>query len=119
DSKAVAITVIEACKNQFGKITDINNQKTPLRPPHPFNLGDLQHEAYRVFKFPPRYTLALAEKLYLTALISYPKTSSQKLPPSINYKKIITNLADINSSLQYKNISAKRNRINVKPYSSI
>ena len=40
DSKAVALAVIEACKNQFGKITDINNKKTPLRPPHPFNLGD-------------------------------------------------------------------------------
>jgi len=119
DSKAVAITVIEACKNQFGKITDIKNQKTPLRPPHPFNLGDLQHEAYRVFKFPPRYTLALAEKLYLTALISYPRTSSEKLPPSINYKKIIINLANINSSLQNKNINNKRNKIDIKSYSNI
>jgi DNA topoisomerase I len=119
DSKAVALTVIEACKNQFGKITDINNQKTPLRPPHPFNLGDLQHEAYRVFKFPPRYTLALAEKLYLTALISYPRTSSQKLPSSIDYKKIITNLANINSSLQNKNINIKHDKINIKSYSNI
>ena len=119
DSKAVAITVIEVCKNQFGKITDINNQKTPLRPPHPFNIGDLQHEAYRVFKFPPRLTLALAEKLYLTALISYPRTSSQKLPPSINYKKIIINLANINSSLQNKNINNKRDKIDIKSYSNI
>ncbi|HEY6534671.1 MAG TPA: DNA topoisomerase I [Candidatus Nitrosocosmicus sp.] len=119
DTKAVALAVIEVCKNQFGKITDINNQKTPLRPPHPFNLGDLQHEAYRVFKFPPRYTLALAEKLYLTALISYPRTSSQKLPPSINYKKIITNLANINSSLQDKNINFKLDKIDIKSYSNI
>ncbi|MER5175659.1 MAG: DNA topoisomerase I [Candidatus Nitrosocosmicus sp.] len=119
DSKAVALTVIEVCKNQFGKITDINNQKTPLRPPHPFNLGDLQYEAHRVFKFPPRYTLALAEKLYLTALISYPRTSSQKLPPSINYKKIITILASINSSIQNKNINIKRDKINVQSYSNI
>ncbi len=119
DSKAVALAVIEACKNQFGKITDINNKKTPLRPPHPFNLGDLQYEAYRVFKFPPRYTLALAEKLYLTALISYPRTSSQKLPPSINYKKIITNLANINSSLQNKNINFKRDKVSVKSYSNL
>jgi DNA topoisomerase I len=119
DTKAVALTVIEVCKNQFGKITDINNQKTPFRPPHPFNLGDLQHEAYRVFKFPPRYTLALAEKLYLTALISYPRTSSQNLPPSINYKKIITNLANINSSFQNKNINIKHDKINIKSYSNI
>ena len=119
DSKALALTVIGACKNQFGKIIDIDNQKTSLRPPYPFNLGDLQHEAYRVFKFSPRYTLALAEKLYLNALISYPRTSSQKLPPSINYKKIIINLASINSSLQNKSINIKCYKINVKTYSNI
>lgn len=119
NSKAVALTVIDACKNQLGKIIDINNQIIPLRPPHPFNLGDLQHEAYRVFKFPPKYTLAIAEKLYLTALISYPRTSSQKLPPSINYKKIITNLANIDSALQNKNIDIKHDKINVKSYSNI
>jgi DNA topoisomerase-1 len=34
----------------------------------------------------------LAESLYLKALISYPRTSSQKLPPSIGYRKILSNL---------------------------
>ena len=119
DSKAVALTVMEVCENQLGKIMDISNKKTPLRSPHPFNLGDLQHEAYRVFKFPPGYTLALAERLYLTALISYPRTSSQKLPHSINYKKIITNLANIDPLLQNKNTFIKRDKINVKSYSNI
>jgi DNA topoisomerase I len=119
ESKTAALTVIEACKNRFGKITDINNQKIPIRPPHPFNLGDLQHEAYRLFKFSPSYTLTIAEKLYLNALISYPRTSSQKLPSSINYKKIIANLANINSSFKNKIIDIKNDITNVKSYSSI
>jgi DNA topoisomerase-1 len=66
--------------------------------PHPFNTSDLQKEAYRVFRFSPSYTLTIAEKLYINALISYPRTSSQKLPSSINYNKIILGLSKIGYS---------------------
>jgi DNA topoisomerase-1 len=38
-------------------------------------------------------TSSIAQRLYLDALISYPRTSSQKLPPSIGYQKILENLA--------------------------
>ena len=40
----------------------------------------------------PAATLSVAESLYLSALISYPRTSSQKLPSSIGYKKILERL---------------------------
>ncbi|HYT46298.1 MAG TPA: DNA topoisomerase, partial [Methylomirabilota bacterium] len=69
----------------------------------PLNLGDLQKEAYRVFRFSPSYTLSIAEKLYISALISYPRTSSQKLPISINYKKVISRLSKIGYS--YTNLA--------------
>src|SRR5919198_2591052 len=92
---AQATSIVNACTNQDGKITKIEKQKVILRAPNPFNLGDLQKEAYRVFKFSPSYTLTIAEKLYISALISYPRTSSQKIPPSIDYKKIILELSKI------------------------
>jgi DNA topoisomerase-1 len=95
DSLSKATLVVNDCKNQDGKVTEIKIQKITLKPPYPFNLGDLQKEAYRVFKFSPSYTLSVAEKLYLSALISYPRTSSQKLPASINYKKIFSGLSKI------------------------
>ncbi len=90
-----ATSIVNACTNEDGKITGIKNQKVTFKAPTPFNLGDLQKEAYRVFKFSPSYTLTIAEKLYIGALISYPRTSSQKLPTSINYKKIISGLSKI------------------------
>ena len=99
DSKSTAENIINSCKNQLGKVTDINIQKTALRPPIPFNLGDLQKEAYRLFRFTPSYTLSIAEKLYLAALISYPRTSSQKLPFSINYEKIIKAVSKLDNNL--------------------
>lgn len=85
--------VVGACTGKDGTVKAVDRKKIPLRPPAPFNTGDLQREAYRLFRVSPGYTLAIAEKLYLRALISYPRTSSQKLPPSINYRKILSGLA--------------------------
>ena len=93
-----AASIVEACTNEDGRVIEIKHQEITLKAPHPFNLGDLQKEAYRVFKFSPSYTLTIAEKLYINALVSYPRTSSQKLPPLINYKKIILGLSKIGYS---------------------
>ena len=103
DSLSKATLVVDDCRNQDGKIAEIKTQKIILKSPNPFNLGDPQKEAYRTFRFSPSYTLTIAEKLYLYALISYPRTSSQKLPASINYKKIISGISKINSPLDIRN----------------
>ena len=91
-SKVAAEKVLAECSGKQGTVTGLYSKETAIYPPHPFNIGDLQKEAYRVFRLSPGYTLAIAEKLYLAALISYPRTSSQKLPPSIGYRKIIEKL---------------------------
>ena len=64
-----------------------------VRPPPAFNLGDLQSEASRLYGFSPAKTQKIAEDLYLDALISYPRTNSQKLPPTIDYRGILERLA--------------------------
>jgi len=68
-------------------------ERRRLRPPPAFNLGDLQAEAARVLGFGPMKTQRIAEELYLDALISYPRTNSQKLPPTIDYRSIIVELS--------------------------
>jgi DNA topoisomerase-1 len=90
---AEAQAVVSACTGKDGIVNSVDRKKMTLRPPTPFNTGDLQREAYRLFRIAPGYTLAIAEKLYLRALISYPRTSSQKLPWSINYEKILSGLS--------------------------
>lgn len=92
-----ARSIISACLGRDGIVTGVIESRVVLRPPVPFNIGDLQREAYRLFKLGPGYTLAIAEKLYLQAMISYPRTSSQKLPPSIGYSKIIYGISKIGS----------------------
>src|SRR5918999_1042710 len=93
-----ANSIINACNGKDGLVSQVKVQKILLHPPTPFNLGDLQKEAYKLFKFSPTYTLSVAEMLYLDAMISYPRTSSQKLPLSTDYKKIIAHLSKVNSN---------------------
>ncbi len=66
-----------------------------LRPPPPFNLPDLQVEAARSYGISPSETLRIAENLYLESLISYPRTNSQRLPPTLDNRRIINSLSRI------------------------
>lgn len=111
ETLAEAKSIVTACVGRDGTVADVVESKSVLRPPAPFNIGDLQREAYRLFKLGPGYTLAIAEKLYLQALISYPRTSSQKLPPSIGYQKIISGLARIGSYGSMASILLSRGRL--------
>ena len=114
-----AVSVVEACRSQSGRIIEIKSQNVSIRPPVPFNLGDLQREAYRVFKFSPGYTLTLAEKLYLSGLISYPRTSSEKIPASIDYKKIILALSNVTMYLRYSTANKRSIEAVQTPYKNL
>jgi DNA topoisomerase I len=91
--KAEAESVKSRCEGKTGVVSKLTKSVFKDPPPFPFNTGDLQKEAFRVFGYPPSKTMKLAQRLYLDALISYPRTNSQKLPPTIRYKEILTRLA--------------------------
>ena len=68
-------------------------KREQILPPNvPFNLTGLQSEAYKLYGITPSATLRVAQSLYLASLISYPRTSSQKLPEAIGYKAILDKL---------------------------
>ena len=93
EKRVDADAVAKACKGKAGKIEKIEKKSTQQKPPIPFDLGALQTEAYSLFGYTPRRTSHIAERLYLGALISYPRTSSQKLPPAIGYRTILKGLS--------------------------
>ncbi len=86
---------LEKFKNLKGKTALAETKKSEqiLPPNPPFNLTTLQTEAYKFYGIKPSRTLQIAQSLYLAGLISYPRTSSQKLPESIGYKDILKKLA--------------------------
>ncbi len=93
ESKTEATAVRDACQTTEGKIEAITVKEFKENPPLPFDLGSLQSEAYRIFKYTPMRTSNIAQHLYLDALISYPRTSSQKLPSAIGYQTILKKLS--------------------------
>ncbi len=81
--------IIARCARRTPIITELHKKLIRHQPPTPFNLTDLQTEAYLLFRFDPDRTLNIAQNLYTQGFISYPRTSSQKLPAQINYRRII------------------------------
>ncbi|KYK26840.1 hypothetical protein AYK26_04610 [Euryarchaeota archaeon SM23-78] len=75
-------------------VKSIDKKEIKQNSPNPFDLGSLQMEAYKLFGINPKETLSLAQNLYTIGVISYPRTSSQKLSEKINYKKILSALAN-------------------------
>ncbi|MBI4170727.1 MAG: DNA topoisomerase I [Candidatus Aenigmarchaeota archaeon] len=77
---------------QEAKVKDIKTKIMTQNPPKPYNTTSLLADIYRYFGYSPQQGMSIAEALYQAGLISYPRTSSEKLPKDINYKKIISAL---------------------------
>ena len=81
-------------KKLEGREAEAETKKTKqiITPPVPFDLTSLQTESYKFHGITPTNTLSSAQKLYLAGLISYPRTSSQKIPDAIKPLDILKKL---------------------------
>lgn len=102
--KEEAQGVLDGCKGKEAEVSAVLRRKYRHRPPTPFNLTDLQVESYRLFGYTPDRTLGIAQNLYEMAAISYPRTASQKLPPQIGYRNILTALSSLS---RYKKLTGE------------
>ncbi len=93
EDEEIAKASLESTKNGSAVVKKHARREEAQYPYPPFDLTSLQLESSRVFGMDPSKTLAVAQKLYEHAYISYPRTSSQKLPYSLNVKGIINDLA--------------------------
>ncbi|MBW2966165.1 DNA topoisomerase I [Candidatus Woesearchaeota archaeon] len=80
-------------KEKIATIDNVEKKRFNQAPPTPFDLTSLQIEAHRTLKVSPKHTFEIAQDLYTSGYISYPRTSSQQLPAKIGYKKIINALS--------------------------
>jgi len=100
--------ILTKTKGKKAIVETVEKKNQLISPPVPFDLTTLQTEAYKTLRITPKTTSKIAQDLYTAGLISYPRTSSQKLPKSIGYNKIIkklskqTALTKICNSLLYK-----------------
>jgi DNA topoisomerase-1 len=95
ETKTEAEATLKTCEGKDGTVEKVETKRFQQAPPLPFDLGALQNEAYSMFGFVPKRTSEIAQRLYVDALISYPRTSSQKLPSTIGYEAILRSLQTI------------------------
>ncbi|MBW3020679.1 DNA topoisomerase I, partial [Candidatus Woesearchaeota archaeon] len=88
DEKEV-LEILNKTKGKDAKLSKIESKEMKVQPPVPFDLTSLQIEAYGKIKISPKKTLSIAQELYTSGWISYPRTSSQELPDSIGFNKIL------------------------------
>ncbi|RDD52590.1 DNA topoisomerase I [Nanoarchaeota archaeon NZ13-N] len=90
----------EDIKKRIGKsvkVIDVKVEKLSEAPPHPYNLTNIQVDAYKLYKISPKSTLDILQSLYERGYVSYPRTSSEKLPDTIDFRSIIENLGEISA----------------------
>lgn len=81
-----ANSVVSECQNGSGTVSEIKERTVTRSPPYPFDIGSLQRAAYTLFNVTATKSMRILERLYLDALISYPRTGSQRLPATIDVK---------------------------------
>ncbi|MBI5253893.1 MAG: topoisomerase DNA-binding C4 zinc finger domain-containing protein, partial [Euryarchaeota archaeon] len=86
--------ILENSKSREALVKEVEKKEVRKPAPFPFDLGTLQTEAYRIFGFIPKKTQQIAQTLYEGGYISYPRTSSPKLPHAIGYERILRSLRE-------------------------
>ncbi len=89
----VAKKIVRGCEGKEAVVSDVRKVKVKVKPPFPFDLTTLQVEAHNLFGYSPKQILSVAQSLYTKAYISYPRTSSQKLPEKLGLQRIIEALS--------------------------
>ncbi|WP_318508639.1 DNA topoisomerase III [Bacillus sp. T3] len=76
-TKEMAEKIAAFCQNKSAEISEVKAEKKEYMPPLLYNLSALQADANRKFKFPPKKTLDVLQKLYQKGIVSYPRSDSR------------------------------------------
>lgn len=75
--------------HETARVTKLETRRTSNYKPLPLTTVELQKECSRVFKMTAKRALDAAEKLYNKGYISYPRTETNKFPPTMDFLGII------------------------------
>jgi len=76
-TKELAEKIAGFCQKKDAEVAEIKAEKKEFLPPLLYNLSALQAEANRRYKFPPKKTLDVLQKLYQRGIVSYPRSDSR------------------------------------------
>ncbi|ELP93021.1 DNA topoisomerase 3-alpha, putative [Entamoeba invadens IP1] len=88
-------------KVKQAKITEILQKSKTNFKPLPLTTVDLQKSCSKFFKISSNQTMTIAEKLYQSGLISYPRTETNIYPADMNHTKQLEMFANSNTYGEY------------------
>ena len=76
-TKELAEKVAAFCREKPAEVSEVQSERKEFLPPLLYNLSALQAEANKRFKFSPKKTLDIMQKLYQKGNVSYPRSDSR------------------------------------------
>ncbi|MDV2685046.1 DNA topoisomerase III [Alkalihalophilus lindianensis] len=111
--------IAQFCEGKSAAVTAIKEEKKRYQPPYLYNLSSLQAMANKRYKFSPKKTLDVAQKLYVKGYISYPRTDSSFITKgeADTFSTILSKLAQFKEYQAYfplpiKSLKANRRYVN-------
>ena len=90
-----------------GTVADVTKNRRTVKPPTPFNTTALQAAAAAEGVSPSR-TMRIAESLYMSGLVSYPRVDNTVYPPSLELHTILRELDKVPAYHQYASALLKK-----------
>ncbi|PFG06325.1 DNA topoisomerase III [Bacillus sp. es.034] len=76
-SRELAEKIASFCQNKPATVSKLKTERKEFAPPLLFNLSALQATINKMYKFSPKKTLDVLQKLYQKGIVSYPRSDSQ------------------------------------------
>ncbi len=94
DEKEANLAFAHVRDAKEARVTDVTKKSRTQKPPTPFNTTSLQAAAASEGLSPAR-TMRLAESLYMSGLISYPRVDNTVYPRSLDLAECVRNLQKV------------------------
>jgi DNA topoisomerase III len=76
-TKELAEKIASFCQGKPASVLEMKTERKEFAPPLLFNLSALQATMNKIYKFSPKKTLDVLQKLYQKGIVSYPRSDSQ------------------------------------------
>ncbi|KAL5714566.1 DNA topoisomerase [Ranunculus cassubicifolius] len=85
-----AVMIYEMCVQEpTATVTKVREQEKPKYPPYPLNTIELEKRASRYFRMSSEHTMKVAEELYQSGFISYPRTETDSFPENTDLQETV------------------------------
>lgn len=79
--------------NPEATVVNIERKQVQKERPYPLATVEFQRRVSKYLKIDPHTAMNIAEKIYASGYISYPRTETDSYPPNFDYQDIVNNLS--------------------------